>query len=513
MRSMGKIVDILDIVLVEIVNDGSKIMDEEFMMGFFADIQNSIPPFKEYYKHMYNKKTLKLLVPGESKVIPLRILRDKLFCTTSELNKQIVEITASLGKIAASALLTEIRDPKKATSDHLSRVAGKFSWGNTTLDEHTCSLGKIAVNDPAESLFGATTRQLQCFGRVSLGNAGGVSVVQANGDMNRIIPKKKNKKEISEGLFHMLSTEMKNSLLLVARDDCHKLQKLDALELQKQRDEKERKEEILKKQSLKNASEAYVDAIYYHEMFRSPACWRTSAAVDRELAKLKSKSAKLSALKENIRIRVIGLGWKDLATAWSKDGKDFTPNQLANHLKHIIASQRSRQIPDKPPVELPKRKVLPTLGTKSTTLSGIEQTYENQKRSFEEDGLNLRKEREKAGIGDRYENMQPLTMPPVDKRLIGRRLDVCFEWNLVEGGTELRWSQGEVVDVSDGTNILKPGARTACYKKGEAVMIRWDEDQDLNEPSHVSAQRLLASKWNPKKEHTKGSWRLDITEL
>ena len=113
-RSMGKIVDILDIVLVQIVNDGSKIMDEEFMMGFFADIQNSIPPFKEYYKHMYNKKALKLLVPGDSKVIPLRILRDKLFCTTSKLNKQIVQITASLGKIAASALLAEIRDPKKS---------------------------------------------------------------------------------------------------------------------------------------------------------------------------------------------------------------------------------------------------------------------------------------------------------------------------------------------------------------------------------------------------------------
>ena len=50
------------------------------------------------------------------------------------------------------------------------------------------------MNNPAESLFGATTRQLQCFGRVSLGNAGGVSVVQANGDMKRIIPKKKKKR-------------------------------------------------------------------------------------------------------------------------------------------------------------------------------------------------------------------------------------------------------------------------------------------------------------------------------
>ena len=41
----------------------------------------------------------------------------------------------------------------------------------------------------------------------------------------------------------MLTTEMKNSLLIVARDDCHKLQKLDASELQKQRDEKEMKKD------------------------------------------------------------------------------------------------------------------------------------------------------------------------------------------------------------------------------------------------------------------------------
>ena len=82
-------------------------------MGFFDDIQNSIPPFKEYYKHMYEKKTLKLLLPDESKVIPPRILNQELVCTTSELNQQIVEITASLGKISASALLAEIRNPKK----------------------------------------------------------------------------------------------------------------------------------------------------------------------------------------------------------------------------------------------------------------------------------------------------------------------------------------------------------------------------------------------------------------
>ena len=103
-------------------------------------------------------------------------------------------------------------------------------------------------------------------------------------------------------------------------------------------------------------------------------------------------------------------------------------------------------------------------------------------------------------------------MPVVDKKLIGKRLDVCFKWNLEEGGTELRWSQGEVVDVSDGSNILKPGARSACYKKGKAVLIRCDKNKERNEPSHISAQRLLPSKWNPKNKHSEGAWRFDIAE-
>ena len=108
--------------------------------------------------------------------------------------------------------------------------------------------------------------------------------------------------------------------------------------------------------------------------------------------------------------------------------------------------------------------------------------------------------------------MQSLSMPVANNKLIGKRLDVCFEWNLEEGGTELRWSQGEVINVSNGSNILKPGARKSCYKKGEAVMIRWDENKERNEASHVTLQRLLPSKWNPMNNHTQGSWRLDHGE-
>ena len=137
--------------------------------------------------------------------------------------------------------------------------------------------------------------------------------------------------------------------------------------------------------------------------------------MDRELKKLKSKSAKLNGLKENIRMRVVGLGWKDLATAWSKNGKELTVNELSNHLKKIISHQRTREIPDKPPVELPERKILPTLGTKMAILSRIKGKYASQSQNFEIAGQNLRVERELAGIGDQYSQMQPLSMPVVDK--------------------------------------------------------------------------------------------------
>ena len=164
-------------------------------------------------------------------------------------------------------------------------------------------------------------------------------------------------------------------------------------------------------------------------------------------------------------MRVLGLGWINLATPWLNNGEYLTTRQLSDHLKMIIDHQKTRIIPLDPPIYLPKRKDLPTLGRKTHKLSYIEKNYHDKKGEFEIYGQNIRRERELVGIGDRYTEMQLLSMPFIDKKLIGKRLDVCYEWNLEEGGTELRWSQGEVVGISNGSNILKPGARTACFKK------------------------------------------------
>ena len=219
---------------------------------------------------------------------------------------------------------------------------------------------------------------------------------------------------------------------------------------------------MIKEQCNRRASETYIDALYYHEKYNSAACWKTPSSVDRELCKLKSKTAKITALKENIRIHVLGLGCVDLATPWSKNGKEFTIEYLSRHLKMCISQQQKRRIPKAPPVPLPDRKQLPSLGTQSQDLVAIDITHTLGSVQFEDNANSVRVERELAGMGDRYSELQPTSRPTIDKKLIGKRLDICEKYNLNDGGSGLRWSQEEVIEISDGKNILKPGARNTC---------------------------------------------------
>eukprot|EP00966_Prymnesium_polylepis_P004939 113494-Prymnesium_polylepis.1 len=67
-------------------------------------------------------------------------------------------------------------------------------------------------------------------------------------------------------------------------------------------------------------------------------------------------------------------------------------------------------------------------------------------------------------------------------QLLGKRVDVCCRYMLDGGGSELRWSQGQVILVSDGKNIrMPPPARIAKFKANEAVLVRWDANKERNE--------------------------------
>ena len=51
---------------------------------------------------------------------------------------------------------------------------------------------------------------------------------------------------------------------------------------------------------------------------------------------LKSETSKRETLKEQIKMRVVGFGWKDLSCAWFRDGKARSFEALLEHLVDTI---------------------------------------------------------------------------------------------------------------------------------------------------------------------------------
>ena len=123
-----------------------------------------------------------------------------------------------------------------------------------------------------------------------LTNAGGVDQVTRNGDFYGVMKKIKKIEKIigtenkgSNGIFHILTEEMKVSLLMMAEKDADETRVYDRSIRLKQSEEKQKKQELLKKNNMRKASEHFIDALYYFEMFKSEACWMTASIVNIEL--------------------------------------------------------------------------------------------------------------------------------------------------------------------------------------------------------------------------------------
>ena len=179
--------------------------------------------------------------------------------------------------------------------------------------------------------------------------------------------------------------------------------------LDKQREAKRKKEEMIEKKSLDKAKEDLVKASYYWEMFNSELCWKgKQSVVTKMLGRLKSGSAKMEALKENIRMRVIGLGWKQFTITWSYKGAKRLVNELAAHLKMIIREERKLTPPKDPALVMLKRLELPTLGNATKQLMESENSAVIDEEIFRREATELQKQSEARGEGSIFSVMQPL---------------------------------------------------------------------------------------------------------
>jgi hypothetical protein len=200
-------------------------------------------------------------------VLPFDQLKAELFYPQRIENKATNNLVEKMSVEVAQCMLTELRDPKKATSDYLTSADGKFSWGYTTQEEHHACIGKMATNDPAESPFAQLTRQLQNFGRVLGIHASAVGHARMNGDFKRDI-----NNPTVDGAYHKLSKEMRESLILFALSAAPGVRAAECVALEKQREAKSKKQEMLKRRKFVAAQEEYAKALTFIEMYHSAAC-------------------------------------------------------------------------------------------------------------------------------------------------------------------------------------------------------------------------------------------------
>jgi hypothetical protein len=498
---MGRVLDMLYNNMQTLRHDPTLILDQSFMMDIFKQYRKELPPFHEYWEIIFKKKQMKVISRKDgSKVVHYARLLNSLFSPRREADLATTDMVHELGSIAASTIIRELLDQNKATYKYLSVSESEFSHRYSTVERKQSLMGIRATNDEAESVLGGATANIQRYGRISLSGAGAVGDMKRNAFLHRPTKSKSKSKSNSKplGIFHQFDPSLQEGIIMVAMTDAPATRKRNNEDLERQAKARRIKEELIKEKGLEKATEDYIDALYYYQMYFSPACWKTDPKiVATELKKLTSENMRYSALKENILIRVKGMSWEWCRHAWSKDGKKYSVKELAQHLRWIIKEEKKYDVPSGPSINVPTRTHLQTLGTQTCDVAALDHRYLSDENKFKQRAEKARRERESKGEGSMYSQLQPFSRPELTE-LIGKRIDVLcsFDIDIRKGSKELRWCQGEVLEIVEGA-------------RESTVKVKWDAQLDAHgyEEQTITNQRLLPSRWRKDRED---GWRMDV---
>ena len=188
-------------------------------------------------------------------------------------NKHRTEHVLKLVKVVAEASIKEMTDENKAIHRYIS-ANGKdkaiYSHRHSSTARREALRGVPATNDNAESALGGATHQLQKFGRIGINRAAAINDLRRNNWLSRGTEGEKTKQKQKKGLFWLLPQEVQDAIIQSAIEDAPDQRKRNNEELEAQRKAKEQKEQLVRELNLHNATEAYIDAIYYYKMYHSP---------------------------------------------------------------------------------------------------------------------------------------------------------------------------------------------------------------------------------------------------
>ena len=442
----------------------------------------------------------------------------------NEANKRATEMTVELAEVMAKAAMLKLHDPKLALADKLTSQEGANSLGKNA-EAHEATKGAHVSNCTVESNFACYDYVLRCFRSIGVDAAAAVaqqmrmhhfdtaSAVQRSG--------RGSPEERQLGYFHALPDAMKESLVEWARRARAGSRKVERADMVEQAEyHRVRREQNLQEQ-LDKLVDVYTTAVKRFHAYEISGA-KTKAEVTRRLAEMvhQDGSPKVAPqkayLKEQIEMRVLGLGWTQFATAWSsaKDAHVGTIAHLQKLLEEILIYEMSQRRLQRIPTEAaPPEMKARTMKELGTATCDAQELAAQSLFSVEEVRLAAVAEqarRDEALEDDPVEREQPPDAPPLDTSLVGTRLEVCWKYFSTETNEPLLiWSPGQVIKVADGTSD-KASARCKSILPAGMVLLKWAEDPDRNEKETQSWKVLLPQKFNKQVLY---GWRYDPRDV
>jgi hypothetical protein len=307
---MANVVDIMDKAFNKVVTDGSKMMNEKFMMDMFSKLTRKIPPFADYLTYMFSEKRSNLVGPctKEERVLPWEMVRSEMFYPT---RVDLIETTTFVPELASHAgaiFRAEFRDKTKATHKYLSAIGGKQSIKKIKKAQRLAGRGVDASNSVSESGHAGLGEDLDRFGTIDMQHCAAAPQSRFNNDFGRefegyIKGRKSMSATKSRGIggFHLLMTELAFTAMVTAKwgTDAHR--EAFKEEKQIQEDERREKEEIALKHGIDIAKEEYIDAIYMFQKYHSARRWRNK----KEALEIFSKILKEGPRREAVKVSAI----------------------------------------------------------------------------------------------------------------------------------------------------------------------------------------------------------------
>lgn len=381
-----------------------------------------------------------------------------------ETNKRTRLKTIEYLEVQAKAGLEKILDPKLALKHHLPDANGRVD-----VLARADIIGLDATNDRlCESIFGMWDHVLRRNPGISLEAAS--ALVQAM----------KSKCFEPGGYLDTLPEKEARALFEYARLTVDEMRALDREDHNQLDDYHAAKRKSNSQLELDALVKRYAMALSFFDRWKQRGISSPEGAKEKIDAMDKNQD-KLDWLREQVEMRVIGLGFDEFKPAWSssKDENVGTVDDLFNLLREILMEERERtgdgSLPTSAVVPQMRRKTFKELGTPTAQATELaDKVLEVPAAELLQRAEAVRQKLCDAGEIDEVGDTQPEEAPRCDSSLVGTRLEIRWRyWAPVNDptGKDKRkkravdiWCKGDCVGVANGTtNKVNPDKAT-CKK-------------------------------------------------